>query len=119
MSRSNGKLRAEDLELLDMLGAAALDDTDFLPFEYLLLDGWPFAWLVHPRVVGEACVVDLETFTRLEEASCVTFTVDECEPPRRYAMLTHDGMTCYQRRHKPTGRDQRHQWHDDMAVGGG
>jgi hypothetical protein len=31
-------------------------------------------------------------------------------------MLTHDGLTRYQRRHEQTKRDQTHSWHKDAAV---
>ena len=86
MYSSNGKLRTEDLELLDMLGAAATDDCDFIAFEYVPVDRWPFAWLVHPLLVGQARVVDLESFSRLVEAHCVVCTIDDCEPPCRHAM---------------------------------
>ena len=119
MSQGNGKLRTEDLELLDMLGAAAIDDTDFVPFEYRPLDGWPFAWLVHPRLVGEARVVDVESLARLEEAGCVAFTSDDGEPPCRHAMLTRDGLTRYRRRHQQPGLNQAHAWQADAAAHAG
>lgn len=119
MSQGNGKLRTEDLELLDMLGAAATDDTDFVAFEYLTVERWPFAWLVHPRLVGEARVVDLESFARLEVAGCVLFTVDDPEHDRRYAMLTYEGMTRYLGRQGQTVQDPPQDRQGDVAANPG
>jgi hypothetical protein len=117
MSHSFGKLRAEDLDLLALLAAAALDDPDSVPFAYRPLAGWPFAWLVHPRLAGgEARVVDLESLARLEEAGCVVFTIDNGEPPSRHAMLTHAGMTRYQGRHGQPDRNQAHDIQSDVAT---
>lgn len=105
MSGSNGKLPAADLDLLEMLGTAVNDDHDYIAFEYLPLKCWPFAWLVHPGLIGEARVVDVDSLARLEEAGCIVFTVDDGKPACRYAMLTYEGMAYIQRR----------QWHTNQA----
>jgi hypothetical protein len=123
MSHCDPTLRVEDLELLEMLGTAAMSDDTVVPFECRPLGRWPFTWLLHPNLPGAVRMTDSESCARLEAAGFIAYTAEEFAPHRRYAALIDDGWNAFLKR-----RDQRCRWrrsehvndhsHDAAGYGG-
>lgn len=86
MTLSIERLRSEDWRQFDQLGEAFATSSRDVPMEIRSLDGWPFAWLLHPEVRDGLAVADTRVLHRLHEAGLIDVQTSMAQPNRQHVI---------------------------------
>jgi hypothetical protein len=108
MTYFNHTLRQTDWDLFDSMSAALGDMPQGDAIEYRPLNGFPFAWLLHPGFNDGLTVGDSSSIYRLRETGLISvYQTPEARQEGRIA-LTPQGRNLFeQRRQMPAGHPER------------
>lgn len=108
MTRFNYTLRQTDWDLFDSMSAALEDVPQGNAIEYRPLNGFPFAWLLHPGFNDGLTVGDSGSIYRLRETGLISVYQTPAARQEGRIALTPQGRNLFeQRRQMPAGHPER------------
>ena len=109
MTYLNYTLRQSDWALFDSMSAALDDVPQDNAIEYRPLNGWPFAWLLHPGFNDGLTVGDSSSIYRLRETGLISvYQVPAARHEDRIALTPRGWNLFEQRQRLLAGQPDRH-----------
>ena len=116
MNQSINSLRSIDWQLLDTIGAALTGIAQDIPIEHRPLQGWPFAWLLHPGFNDGLTVGDSTSLYRLQDTGLINVFQAPDSRSGDSIVLTRRGRELLARRLEQPASQRRSSSSDTAAA---